>query len=278
MISVSLILASCVVPSASRQSSQSVSAPYVSAGTVEYSPGLTGDLYLPQAGGNRGIIVLVHAGGFYTGSRHEVAAYATPVMDQINRGFAVLNIDYRLTTATQNQFPAAVADVSAAIDWTRNSGPNYGVNPAKVIVAGHSAGGTLAALIGLGANNPGSPRGSSSPVDGWIAISGIYDMRAEGVAQLQQRAWLGPNASPEAIQAASAVTLADAGDAPGYIVHGAQDPLVSVAQAFVMFVSSWLTGRNPWMDLVSSADCNGHIPTCAMNTSYLNMWVDRIAP
>jgi len=266
-----------VVPTAGRQTSRSATAPYESAGTVEYSPGLVADLYLPQAGGNKGVIVLVHAGGFYTGSRQQIAAYATPIMDQIDRGFAVLNIDYRLTSGNQNQFPAAVADVSAAIDWTRSTGPNYGINPATVIVAGHSAGGTLAALIGLGANNPNSPRGNSSPVDGWIAISGIYDLRVPGVAQLQQRAWLGPNASADAIEAASAVTLADAGDAPGYIAHGTQDPLVPVAQAFVMFVTSWLTRTNPWMDLVSSADCNAHIPTCAMNTSYLNMWVDRIA-
>ena len=249
----------------------------MSAGTVEYSPGLIADLYLPQAGGNKGVIVLVHAGGFYTGSRQQIAAYATPIMDQIDRGFAVLNIDYRLTSGNRNQFPAAVADVSAAIDWSRSIGPDYGMNPATVIVAGHSAGGTLAALIGLGANNPNSPRGKSSPVDGWIAISGIYDLRVPGVAQLQQRAWLGPNASAAAIQAASAVTLADAGDAPGYIAHGTQDPLVPVAQPFTLFVTTWLTGTNPWLDLVSSTDCNGHIPTCAMNTGYLNMWVDQIA-
>ncbi|CAB4530294.1 unannotated protein [freshwater metagenome] len=266
-----------MVPSATTQASRSAATPFISAGTVEYSPGLIGDLYLPQSGGNRGVIVLVHAGGFYTGSRHEVAAYATPVMDQIDRGFAVLNIDYRLTSGGRNQFPAAVADVSAAIDWTRTAGPNYGVNPATVIVAGHSAGGTLAALIGLGANNPGSPRGTTSPVDGWIAISGIYDLRAAGVPQLQQRLWLGQNASAEAIEAASAVTLADAGDAPGYIVHGVQDPIVPVDQGFGLFVTTWLTGKNPWLDLVSSSDCNGHVPTCAMNTGYLNIWIDQLA-
>ena len=275
VLGISLLLASCVVPSAARQSSRSSVSPFISAGTVEYSPGLLADLYLPRSGNNRGVIVLVHAGGFYTGSRHEIAAYATPIMDQLDRGFAVVNIDYRLTTASNNQFPAAVADVSAAIDWARSAGPNYGLNPATVLVAGHSAGGTLAALIGLGANNPGSSRGTTSSVDGWIAISGIYDMRTEGVAQLQQRAWLGADASPEAIQAASAVTLADAGDAPGYIVHGAQDPLVSVSQAFSLFITTWFTRRDPWLDVVSSADCNGHIPTCGMNTAFLNLWIDQ---
>jgi acetyl esterase/lipase len=275
LMSLSLLLASCVVPPASSQASRSGAAPHISAGTVEYSPGLTADLYLPQSGGNRGVIVLVHAGGFYTGSRHEVAAYARPVMDQIHRGFAVLNIDYRLTSGARNLFPTAVADVSAAIDWTRTAGPNYGVNPATVIVAGHSAGGTLAALIGLGANNPGSPRGTTSPVDGWIAISGIYDLRLLGVAQLQQRLWLGPAASTQAIEAASAITLADSGDAPGYIVHGVQDLIVPFTQSFSLFVTTWLTGKNPWLDLVSSSDCNGHIPTCAMNTGYLNIWIDQ---
>lgn len=270
------VLASCVVPPATRAASQRPAVANVSAGYVDYGPGLVGDLYLPRGGGNRGTIILVHGGGFITGARGEIAAYSEPIFHQLDRGFSVLNIDYRLTTDSTNFFPAAVADVSTAVDWVRRDGARYGLNPAKVIVAGHSAGATLAALIGLGANDPGSPRGTTSPVDGWIAISGIYDMRADGVAELQRRVWLGPDQSDAAISAASALTLVDGDDPPGYVVHGAKDPIVSVNQAKALFFATAAAGGSPWLDVVADSTCDGHVPTCAINTTYLDAWTDKV--
>lgn len=276
-ILLALTLVACVVPPGPRTTGDERRNGYPSAGVVRVSPHVEGDLYLPRAGGNRGTIVLVHGGGFFTGSRNDVAHYTEAVFAQLDRGFAVLNIDYRLTTETTNHFPAALADVSAAVDWVRTEGRNYGANGAKVIVAGHSAGGTLAALMGTGANNPGSVRGTTSPVDGWIAISGIYDLREGGVPELERRVWLGRNAPPDAVDAASALTLVDRGDAPGYLIHGSDDPLAPLSQTLRMFLSAGVAGGpRPWLDLVTEPSCNGHIPTCAINTPFLDLWVDQV--
>lgn len=273
-----ITVSSCVVPPSPRSDGAALArGPRVPDTTIEYAEGLEASLYKARSGGNRGVIVLVHAGGFYSGSRTEVGLYVHPILDQLDRGFAVLSVDYRLTSGSTNLFPAALQDVSRAIDWVRLQGPANGLNPRTVLIAGHSAGGTIAALIGLGADNPGSLRGTTSAVDGWIAISGFYDLRVEGTAALQRDVWLGPGASTARINSASALTLVDAGDPPGYIIHGAKDPLVPLAQAFSLGAATLNTGRPAWLDVVSEPNCDGHIPTCAVNMSFLNAWVDDVA-
>ncbi len=282
-ISVTLVAAgavlavSCVVPPSPRSDAAALErGPRVADSSIEYAPGLSGDVYKARSGGNRGVIILVHAGGFYSGSRSEVTLYTHSVMDQIERGFSVLSVDYRLSTGSTNLFPAALTDVSNAIRWVRDHGAENGLNPATVIVAGHSAGGTIAALIGLGANDPGSPRGQTPAVDGWIAISGFYDLRAGGLATLQRDVWLGAGANPDATNSASAVTLVDSADPPGYVVHGAKDPLVPLAQAVTLAARTLDVGRPAWLDIVSDPACDGHIPTCATNATFLNMWLDGL--
>ncbi|HTO01563.1 MAG TPA: alpha/beta hydrolase [Microthrixaceae bacterium] len=276
-ISLAALLTSCVVPPSPRSDARALArGPRLADSTIEYAPGLKASLYKARSGGNRGVIVLVHAGGFYSGSRDDIGRYAHAILDQLDRGFAVLSVDYRLTSGTENLFPAALSDVSTAIDWVRSSGRSHGLNPGTVLVAGHSAGGTIAALIGLGANNPASPRGRTSPVDGWIAISGFYDLRQPGLTALQREVWLGSGASPETISAASAVTLVDAQDPPGYLIHGSADPWVPLAQAFSLGAATLATGNVAWMDVVSEPNCDGHVPTCAVNQGFLNTWVDNI--
>ncbi len=271
-------LSACVVvPPARHDPSPRRTAPDVSAGWVEYGPGLRADLYLPRVGGQRGTVVLVHGGAFVTGSRGDIPLYTEAIMRQLDRGFAVLSIDYRLTSGTTNLFPAAVADVSAAVDWVRREGAAYGAPTGTVVVAGHSAGATLAALIGVGANNPGPVRGWTSPVDGWIGISGTYDLHGQGIEALQRAVWLGPGAPPEVVGAASAIDQVDAQDPPAYLVHGERDSLVPVSQTQLMTLALTSAGANPWMDVVVDPACDEHVPTCAINRDYLDSWIDGVA-
>lgn len=277
-LALTALLSSCVVPPSPRSDAAALArGPRVADATVEYSNGLYADLYRARSGGNRGVIVLVHAGGFYSGKRGEVSLYVHPVMDQLDRGFAVLSVDYRLVSGASNLFPAALEDVSRAITWVRTSGSANGLNPRTIVVAGHSAGATIAALIGLGANNPGSPRGVTPSVDGWIAMSGFYDLAGDGVAALQRDVWLGSGASAAVVRSASAVTLVDAADPPGYLVAGSKDPLVPVTQSIQLALATLESGRPAWLDVVSDPSCDGHVPTCAVNTPFLNAWIDDLA-
>ncbi|WP_161925972.1 alpha/beta hydrolase [Gordonia crocea] len=97
-----------------------------------------------RAGGvSRGVVVYFHGGGWTIGSRasHDSTARALAV----NAGVDVLSIDYRL--APENPFPAAAEDALAAWRYAVEHAGSWGLDPAKIGVAGDSAGGNLAAVV-----------------------------------------------------------------------------------------------------------------------------------
>ena len=246
-------------------------------------PEQVGELHLPVRGGNRGVIVTVHGGGFSGGYPGMVHEWFGPAVRQTERGFALFNIGYRLTTPETNHFPTAVQDASAAVAWVREHGRAHGVNPNIVVIAGHSAGGTVASLVGTGANSdPAGPLGHVARVDGWLSWAGIYDLRGSepGIDGLA-RDWLGPTAAqPRWIDAASATRHLDRSDPPGFVVHGDLDDVVPASQMMALVHAAGRAGVTTGLfwDRVGSGSpaCRGHLPQCGMNTSALDTWMDRV--
>jgi acetyl esterase/lipase len=62
-------------------------------------------------------------------------------------GAIVFSVDYRLASETANKFPAAHEDAYAAYKYVRDNAATLNVNPAKIAVAGESAGGNMAAAV-----------------------------------------------------------------------------------------------------------------------------------
>jgi acetyl esterase/lipase len=89
------------------------------------------DLYVPEADGPMPVVVYVHGGGWQRGSRRD----PPPLLDadfyeQIAaQGPAVAAIDYRLSG--EARFPAPLEDVRAAVDWIREHGAGYGLDPGR---------------------------------------------------------------------------------------------------------------------------------------------------
>jgi acetyl esterase len=115
---------------------------------VEYGrPGehpLLLDLYIPDGPGPFPAAILVHGGGFDSGSRTtNMAPLFQPLADA---GFAWFSIDYRM--APEFRFPQAREDIDAAIRWVKAHASTYRVNPDKVVLAGESAGGYLVNYAG----------------------------------------------------------------------------------------------------------------------------------
>lgn len=287
VVALVLIAASCAVPAPGlagtarlRWSTTEPEGLQVSYGP---EPEHVGELHLPVRGGNRGVIVTVHGGGFSGGYPGMVHEWFGPVVRQTERGFALFNIGYRLTSADGNHFPAAVHDASAAVAWIREHGRSHGVNPNTVIIAGHSAGGTVAALVGTGSNSdPNGPLGHVARVDGWLSWAGIYDLHGtergiDGVA----RDWLGPNAADRRWRdAASATRHVDSTDPPGFVVHGDLDDVVPVEQMTSLVLAAGRAGVTKGLlwDRVDSGSraCRGHLPQCGMNASFLDVWMDHV--
>jgi len=117
------------------------------AGTVPYR------LYRPNAGDGAPlpIVAFFHGGGWMFGGLDS--------HDHVCREFAhqagalVVSVDYRL--APEHKFPAAFDDCVAATRWLRDNAPGLGADPARLAVAGDSAGGNLAAAVCLALRDAG---------------------------------------------------------------------------------------------------------------------------
>jgi acetyl esterase/lipase len=106
------------------------------------------DLFLPQSGvGPYAVVVYIHGGGWRSGSRRQFYGYAAQMATS---GFVGVTIDYRLSS--EARYPAAVEDCCAAIHWVRANATKYNLDPNRVGVAGQSAGGHLAAMLGVTAD------------------------------------------------------------------------------------------------------------------------------
>ena len=98
------------------------------------------DVYYPTGITKFPTVVWFHGGGLTSGQRE------IPV-ELKEKGFAVVAVDYRLHPKVKS--PAYFEDAAAAVAWTIQNISHYGGAPDQVFVSGHSAGGYLAAMIGL---------------------------------------------------------------------------------------------------------------------------------
>lgn len=121
-------------------------------------PGPAGEIparvYAPRAGGAPlATVAYFHGGGWVQGdleTHHGLCARLAK-----HAGALVVAIDYRL--APEHKFPAAVEDCLAAYRWVRARGRDVGADPARVAVAGDSAGGNLSAVVSQRAAGGGTP-------------------------------------------------------------------------------------------------------------------------
>ena len=98
------------------------------------------DVYFPA--GTSGVlptIVSIHGGGWFYGSKELYSHYC---MRLAQRGFTVVNFDYRL--APENKYPSPLEDTFQVFRWMQQQGQKYGIDLNNVFVVGDSAGGQIA--------------------------------------------------------------------------------------------------------------------------------------
>lgn len=108
------------------------------------------DIYRSESNGEGvPVVVYFHGGGFRAGDKSDLP---DRMFNLARRGVAVASVNYRL--APGYIFPAAIHDAKAAIRWIRSRGAAYGLNVERVGAWGASAGGYIAAMLGLTAGDP----------------------------------------------------------------------------------------------------------------------------
>jgi acetyl esterase/lipase len=180
----------------------------------------------PAAGPRRDApcIVVIHGGGWDGGDRTQLAAWN---YRWAARGYAVAAISYRL--APRWIWPAQRDDVLAAIAWLKAHAAQLGLDPARLVLLGRSAGGQLATAVGYGARDPS--------IRGVVALYSPHDMPfvwsvsrvddALNSTKLMLQYFGGPPDGERRAQylSASGQWLARNDSPPTLLVHGVLDTL-----------------------------------------------------
>jgi len=135
---------------------------------------------------------------------------------------AVALLRYRLAPASRH--PAQAEDVAAGVALLLREAERYGYDSKRIFLAGHSAGGHLAALIALDSTFLAKHSASPKSLAGVISFSGLYDLAPKWNVADNQRAATAQTfgADGAILKRASPVSHARA-DAPPFLLLGAQN-------------------------------------------------------
>jgi acetyl esterase/lipase len=140
------------------------------------------DVYAPTAGKDHPIVFWIHGGGWQAGDKKDVQ---TKPQAFVEKGFVFVSANYRLIPdATIKEM---AGDVARAIRWVHDHAGEYGGDPNKFLVMGHSAGAQLAALVCTDERYLKAQGLSLSIVKGCVPVDGdTYDVPMQ-IATVEQR-------------------------------------------------------------------------------------------
>lgn len=130
------------------------------------------DIYVPteSTGAAMPLLVFFHGGGWYKGNRESYGFAGRAFAAQ---GFVVVVPSYRLVP--DNVFPDFIEDGAAAVAKARNLATRYGADPDRIVLAGHSAGSHIAAMIALDPQYLTAQGVPMAAIKGVAGLSGPYN-------------------------------------------------------------------------------------------------------
>jgi acetyl esterase/lipase len=174
------------------------------------------DLYAPRRhNGALPLLIFVHGGGWDSGDRRDYS-FAGRALAAL--GLLVAVADYRVFPEVE--FPAFVEDLAVAANWLVASAAAHGGDPARLFLAGHSAGAYNAVTFALDPARFGAP-GLARRIAGVVGLSGPYDFYPFDVKQSIDA--FGTCAEPLTTQPVNLVTAAAP---PMLLAHGMRDRTV----------------------------------------------------
>ena len=233
------------------------------------------DLLLPKerkAGIKLPVFAYIHGGAWKGGNKR---AGHRNLMKYVATGkFAAVSIGYRLSG--EAIWPAQIHDCKAGIRWIRAHAEEYGLDPDRILVWGHSAGGHLSSMIGTS--------GGVSAMEGSVGSNGAFSSRVQAVCNyfgpsdfLQMDAHRLPKGlvhdspqspesllvggaiqeHPERVATANPITYVTSDDPVFLSIHGEVDPLVPAHQSKILHEALVAAGVDSELYLVKDGKHGG---------------------
>ena len=184
------------------------------------------------------VIINIHGGGWKTGSKDTQGGFSP----FFKAGFAVANMEYRMSDYAKA--PAAVEDTRCMLAYLIQNAKKLNIDPNKIIIMGGSAGGHLALMGGLLANDHRFDTNCSGIENIKVAaiidkygIMDVWDWTYGPDHKSSSPAyWLGENAKNETfIKSVSPISYVTKNSPPIFIVHGDADPTVPYHQSVDLY-------------------------------------------
>jgi len=196
------------------------------------------DLYLPaeaKPGEKRPGVVIIHGGG-WTGGVRDAKREINIGTTLAENGYVGLSIDYKLQKKDAPKiWPQNVHDCKTAVRWLRANAEKYQIDVDHIGVIGGSAGGHLAAMVGVTGPNdgldPAGPYGEHS-----CAVQAVVDLYGPMANSLKRIQTLIDPKNPKADELMRQITPLshlDKNDPPVLILHGTADTTVDLADSEV---------------------------------------------
>ena len=184
------------------------------------------DVYIPRAAASqpRPLVVFGYGGGLTDGNRNEYRFVGEAFA---SLGFVTVIYDYRLYPEVS--FPTYLQDAALALRWARDNAPRYGGDAKRLILAGHSAGAFIAAMLAVNPAYLSQVGMKPQELSLVLCLSGAYDfydsVRQEFISEDIARVM-----RPETFET-QPIRFVSGREPPFVVVHGRQDGVLPVEQA-----------------------------------------------
>ena len=206
------------------------------------------DVYVPQGGG-RGLPVLVffYGGGWNSGRRQDYAWVGQSLAAQ---GFVVIVPDYRLVP--QVLYPGFVQDGAAAVRWAHEHAGEYGGDPQRLLLSGHSAGAYIAMQLAMDQTLLTAAEVDPRLIKGVAGLAGPYDFLPFDVDASRQAFGQWPNA-----RETQPINHVAPGRPPVFVAHGDKDDTVMLTNTTHMAKALQAAGDRVEMKIYPGVDHPG---------------------
>ena len=196
----------------------------------------TADIYFPAKrakNARSAAVVIIHGGGWTGGDKAAAREFNIGTNLALN-GYVAISINYVLATKDKASWPQNLHDCMTAIRWLRKNAERLQIDPERIGVIGGSAGGHLAAMVGVleakdGLDPKGPYGGFSCRVQCAVPMYGPMDLteHRNDISMLGKKR----EQAPDVYKAASPITYVHNNTPPMLILHGTADKTVDIKQS-----------------------------------------------